>query len=235
MTGMLASVENLDEALVALEAAADIIDLKAPAFGALGALPVDQVRDIVAAIRGRRPVSATVGDLPMNPKIVRPAVEAMAATGVDYVKIGFFPGGDWNATLAALADATARGARLVAVLFGDRRPDWAVVETLADAGFHGVMLDTLDKSGGALTQVCPLENLRAFVAAAKRRRLLCGLAGSLRQADIPVLLELAPDYLGFRGALCRLARRTAALDRDAVRAVRACIPTPANSASIRSP
>jgi dihydroneopterin aldolase len=225
MTALLASVENLDEALCALDAGADIIDLKAPAQGALGALPVDAVRDIAAALRGRRPLSATVGDLPARPEIVRPAVEAMAATGVDYVKIGLFPGGDWDATLASLAPVAARGARLVAVLFGDQRPGRSPIEALSAAGFKGVMLDTADKSAGPLTRHCPLEYLRDFVAEARAYDLLSGLAGSLRQTDIPPLLDLRPDYLGFRGALCRRHERTAGLDREATQAIRACLPS----------
>ncbi|MGZ8193906.1 MAG: (5-formylfuran-3-yl)methyl phosphate synthase, partial [Methylobacter sp.] len=38
MTGMLASVNSVAEALLVLGANVDIIDLKQPAFGALGAL-----------------------------------------------------------------------------------------------------------------------------------------------------------------------------------------------------
>ena len=103
MTGMLASVNSLEEALLALSANVDIIDLKQPALGALGALETDLVKAIVNEINGRCPVSATIGDLPMQPEIVYQAVKAMAETGVDYVKIGFFPGGDWQGTIEKLA------------------------------------------------------------------------------------------------------------------------------------
>jgi uncharacterized protein (UPF0264 family) len=220
MTAMLASVANLDEALLVLEAGADIIDLKSPARGALGALPIEDVRAVVAALGGRKPVSATVGDLPMAPETVLQAAEAMAAQGVDYVKIGFFPGGDWLGVVQALAVLAARGARLVAVLFGDHRPDLAIVPLLAQAGFAGVMLDTQDKTRGSLPHCCETDYLREFVELAKEHALLTGLAGSLRPADIPPLLELRPDYLGFRGALCRNRERIAELDLEAVKAVR---------------
>lgn len=233
MTGMLASVRNLEEALLALAAGADIIDLKAPARGALGALPCGEVRRIVTRMRGRRPISATVGDLPMEPSAVRKAVATMAATGVDYIKIGFFPGGDWAETIRALAPLAVRGNRLVAVLFGDQNPDVRWIAELADAGFAGAMLDTMDKARGSLTRVCSLASLRDFVARAKAHGLLCGLAGSLRSCDIPPLLQLNPDYLGFRGALCQAHRRTAELDAEAVRAIRAVIaqdtPKPAHA------
>lgn len=224
MTRMLASVANLAEARYVLEAGADLIDLKNPAAGALGALPVEQVTDIVAALQGQRPLSATVGDLPMEPAQVAAAVKAMASTGVDYVKVGFFPAADWFPVIDALSPCAAQGIRLVAVLFGDCQPGISCVEALAEAGFHGVMLDTLDKRGGPLPQVCGLETLRDFVAEAKANGLLCGLAGSLRQADVPLLLNLHPDYLGFRGALCRHKERNAELDRDAVRSIRSLLP-----------
>lgn len=223
MTGMLASVQNLDEALLALAAGADIIDLKAPAAGSLGALSCEEIRRIVNQIQGRRPVSATIGDLPMDPALVREAAANMAATGVDYVKIGFFPGGDWPGTIQALAPLAARGIRLVVVLFGDRQPDARHAAELAEAGFAGAMLDTMDKQQGSLTQVCTIDFLRDFVVKVKAHGLLCGLAGSLRSSDIPPLLELKPDYLGFRGALCRRHLRTAELDADAIRTIRALI------------
>jgi uncharacterized protein (UPF0264 family) len=218
---MLASVENLVEAQSVLDIGVDIIDLKAPAAGALGALPVATVREIVTALGGRCPLSATIGDLPMQSALVLPAVAAMAATGVDYVKIGFFPGGDWAQTVTALHSVAAQGVRLVAVLFADQQPDLAYVGTLAEAGFTGVMLDTMDKRGGSLREVCALSVLRDFVAEAKAQGLLCGLAGSLRLTDIAPLLALQPDYLGFRGALCQQQQRTACLDQAAMRAVRA--------------
>ena len=54
--------------------------------------------------------------------------------------------------------------------------------------------------------------------------LFAGLAGALRADDVPALLALEPDYLGFRSALCNQARRTAGLDMAACRRIRACIP-----------
>jgi len=40
MTELLISVTNVDEAFMAMELGADIIDLKDPSMGALGALPI---------------------------------------------------------------------------------------------------------------------------------------------------------------------------------------------------
>ena len=164
---MLASVGTLEEAEQVLRAGADIIDLKAPAAGALGALATRDVEAIAQRISSQRPVSATIGDLPLIPSTVADAVAAMAATGVDFIKIGFFPGGDPRGSIAALKDSIANGARLVAVLFADQNPDLALIADLALGGFIGVMLDTKDKQQGSLRQVYPPDGLQSFVAKAK--------------------------------------------------------------------
>ena len=88
MTLFLASVRDEAEAETALLARADIIDLKDPAQGALGALDLDTTRRIVSVVAGRVPVSATIGDLPMHRSPIHHTVLQHAACGVDYVKFG---------------------------------------------------------------------------------------------------------------------------------------------------
>lgn len=221
MTGMLASVNSLQEARLALAMGVDIIDLKQPNQGALGALEIDLIKLIVADIAKACPVSATIGDLPMEPDSIFNAVEAMVNTGVDYVKIGFFPEGDWLATLQKLSTQAEiwrqhRHTGLIAVLFADTQPDLAILNTLTNHGFHGVMLDTMNKQKGSLSQHMTATAIAQFVNLAKHQQLLCGLAGSLKIEDIARLLPLQPDYLGFRGALCAKHDRTAALNKSAI-------------------
>ncbi|OJY56598.1 (5-formylfuran-3-yl)methyl phosphate synthase [Thiobacillus sp. 0-1251] len=219
MTGWLASVTDADEALLVLAAGADIVDAKNPRAGALGALPLDTVRAIVNAVGGQAPVSATVGDFPnMEPHAVARAVDMMGATGVDFVKIGLFPAPALQDCLAALAPLCSQH-RLVAVLFADRNPDIGLADRLAEYGFAGIMLDTLDKTAGGLLQHQPVARLARFVDHARQRGLISGLAGSLRATDIPILAPLGADYLGFRGALCRSHARTQSLDTEAMLAV----------------
>jgi uncharacterized protein (UPF0264 family) len=220
MTGMLASVNSIDEALLVLNAEVDIIDLKQPALGALGALEVADVKQIVAAIAGRCPVSATIGDLPMEPEVIFNAVQLMAETGVDYIKIGFFPGDDWLGTLKKLVGLTSQKQALIAVLFADAQPDLNIMATIKASGFVGVMLDTMDKQHGSLTQVLAAEQIVHFVSQAKELQLLCGLAGSLRLADISELIAYHPDYLGFRGALCQEHSRVGQLNQVAVQSIK---------------
>jgi uncharacterized protein (UPF0264 family) len=223
MTGMLASVNSLEEALLVLSADVDIIDLKQPAFGALGALDIATVKQIVAEIDGRCPVSATIGDLPVQPDPIFNAVKAMAETGVDFIKIGFFPGDDWQGTVKKLSVLTQQNLALIAVLFADTQPDFAIMSLLKEAGFAGVMLDTMDKKKGSLTQQMAKMEIAQFVKQAKALKLFCGLAGSLRLEDIPELMPYNADYLGFRGALCQGHDRVGWLNKQAVIQIRRAI------------
>ena len=221
MTAFLASVASLAEIEVAIAGGADIIDLKDPSEGALGAWPLASIREAVSQVDGRRPVSATVGNLPMDPARVPAAVTRTLDAGADFVKVGFFQDGDRPACIRALRRGAARSGRLVAVLFADLDPDPYLLPALADAGFMGVMLDTADKGGRSLREQLSGERLARFTAAARAEGLAIGLAGSLGLDDAPPLLALGPDFLGFRGALCGSAGRDGPLDPAAFTALRA--------------
>lgn len=217
MTKLLCSVTTCEEAQIALENGADIIDLKNPQQGALGALPLDLVQDVVQFVADRRPVSATIGDLPMQADLITDAVEKMAVTGVDLVKIGFFGNVGHAECIRALAPFATKGVPMVAVMFADGDPDFSLLPLLAQSGFHGVMLDTANKNGRRLGHSLHALALRDFVATSHALALFVGLAGSLSLTDIPDLVKIGPDYLGFRGALCSDSDRKQALDPDRMR------------------
>ncbi len=223
MTLFLASVRNAAEAEMAIGAGADIVDLKDPGQGALGALAPDTIATCVSLVAGRAPVSATIGDLPLQGETVRAAVLATAASGVDYVKLGLFPGGDAERCLNLLKTEAAR-IRLILVLFADALPDIDAIGLAARIGASGVMFDTLGKNAGSLPDHVSLATLAALVASAQAQGLIVGLAGSLKAKHVPSLLALAPDLLGFRGALCHGGDRTQPLDPLRLAAIRALIP-----------
>ena len=213
MSAFLASVRSVEEAKIALEYA-DIIDLKEPHNGALGALPLAGIENIVRFVDGRKLVSATVGDLPMQPEVIVRAVEATVATGVDIVKVGLF---EFDAAcIAALAPLIGRHVKLVAVLFADAQLQFDCIPLLAKAGLYGVMLDTAHKQGKSLCECLSLEQLEDFLTQAREYDLMTGLAGSLRAENIESLSALSPDYLGFRGALCGKNQRKSQLESSKV-------------------
>ena len=215
----LASVMTAAEADMTLHGGAGIIDCKDPASGALGALDAEAVRNIVAVIARRVPVSATIGDLPAEADAMVSAAAAMSATGVDIVKIGFFGDEDPRRAIVALGQENRPPIQLVAVLMADRNPDISLLPILADNGFAGAMLDTADKSAGRLTTVLSSDRLTEFVRVAAANGLSAGLAGSLQRCDIAGLERLGADVLGLRGALCT-SGRASGLDPKLLAAVR---------------
>ncbi|MBI1733391.1 MAG: (5-formylfuran-3-yl)methyl phosphate synthase [Gammaproteobacteria bacterium] len=219
MTGFLASVRSAAEARQVLPAGVDILDVKEPDAGALGAVSDATLRDIVACARGVVPVSATVGDLPMAPEQLGPAIERTWSAGVDIVKVGVFADAVRQPVLSLLDECSARGVRIVLVYFAEQWRGEADFIALSQAGIGGVMLDTRDKQAGSLTSRVSGEELNEFALRARQAELMAGLAGSLREADIPQLLALNPDYLGFRGALCGGAGRGAAIEVSAVQRI----------------
>jgi uncharacterized protein (UPF0264 family) len=234
VTGLLASAASEAEAALALEGGADIIDLKDPAAGALGALPLPEIRAAVRRVAARQTLSATIGDHVSDPVSAAAAVASTAAAGVDLVKVGFFAGSDHRAMAGALSVEAAKGTRVVAVLFADQDPDFSLVGRLAGCGFAGVMLDTADKAGGSLRRCFDDARLGRFVEAARRLGLLSGLAGSLGPGDVAPLIGLGPDYLGFRGALCGRGGRKGGIDPGRLREMAALFRAqrpPGNSAA----
>jgi len=224
MTRMLASVLSVEEAVLALEAGADLIDLKDPRRGALGALDARVAREIVAVVAHRCLLSATAGDFPaMQPRALVAAAQRAAGLGVHFVKVGFFGTPRDQQCMRALTPLAAQ-TRLVAVLFADLAPTLDCAQLLSEARFAGVMLDTARKDGAGLPALLSRTQLAHFVGRARASGLITGLAGKLRLADIEPLLGLGADYLGFRGALCAKHERSAALDPAALQAVRRAIP-----------
>lgn len=226
--GLLASVADLHEMGVARAGGADIVDLKQPAFGALGAWSQEALIAAVMLWNGwgkhRPALSATAGDQPMVPALLLAAAQRIADAGVPIVKVGLFASPHAGSCVEALAPLAAR-TRLIGVLFADEGPDFGLIPVLGRAGFAGVMIDTADKKAGPLTEHLDPLTLSQFVGEARRHGLMTGLAGSLRLDDIPALAAAGPDYLGFRGALCT-GGRTGSLDPVKLASARARLGLP---------
>jgi len=187
---MLASVSSPQEAEIAIAHGADIIDLRDPDRAFAGVSP-QIVRATVAAVAGRRPVSAVANDATLA------GVAAMTDAGVDYVEVAL--GGDKERirSLGALAPRV----KLLAVIFAGEGFDADLTAQIADAGFAGTLLHTPRQQRRVLLDVMDIPALANFIEAVHAKGLLAGFAGALEPPDIPRLLLLAPDILGC-GGLC---------------------------------
>ena len=128
MMKLLISVRSVGEARLVAAGGADFIDLKEPRDGALGGLPVDTIAAIARALRADAsplPISATIGDLGMGEiERIAAAVRAVAACGVDYVKVGIEAAPGAAEVLAMLARCDAV---VVPVFIADRGIDPALL------------------------------------------------------------------------------------------------------------
>ena len=223
MTRMLASVTDSAEADIALRLGADIIDLKDAANGAMAAVDAATAEAVAAQVAGRRELSATLGDPPYDPPALIETARAFAALKIDYLKAAV-DADTLEQCGEGLIAAIAGTARLVAVLFADEAPDLALLPKLKSLGFAGAMLDTRRKSAGRLLDHFDVNRLERFCSLCRAEGLTSGLAGSLEAPDVPRLLLVRPDVLGFRGALCRNHDRAAGLDPQCVSLIRDLVP-----------
>jgi len=215
LTLLLVSVRDVEEALLAVEGGADVVDVKNPEEGSLGAgFPwvISEVRRIVPA---HLPVSAAIGDFPHLPGSASLAALGALQAGADLVKVGL-KGSRKAEQALSLLRAVGRAVRefgrgeVVACAYGDFERagtlDPLLLPELArKAGIWGVMLDTALKDGRPLTSFLSREELREFSERARSLGLRVALAGSLGEEEIPRLAPLA-EVIGVRGAACPLGR-----------------------------
>jgi (5-formylfuran-3-yl)methyl phosphate synthase len=223
---LLVSVTDADEARIAVEAGVDIVDVKNPAEGSLGAPRpgvIGRVREIVPP---ECPVSAAIGDLPGLPGTAALAALGAARSGAAYVKVGLWGTSGTDeavAVLLAVREAVDRGATVVAAAYADAErvsgrplPPGEVVEAARRAGVGGCLLDTAVKDGRGLFEWLTLQALEALVGEGHAAGLEMALAGALRVEDLSLVRATGADIVGVRAAACRDGRRTAPLDAERI-------------------
>ena len=224
---LLISVVSEHEVGAAVAGHADIVDVKNPREGSLGANFPHVIRRVREMTPAEIPVSAAIGDVPNLPGMAALAAAGAAGCGVQYLKVGLLGPRDHDEAFALLSAVCRAGrdadsaVRIMATAYADAHttaslPVLELPAVAAEAGVDGCMIDTAAKAGGSLLTVLRTRGARGLRGALPRRRAALRpgrLAASLRH---PRLLELAPDIVGFRGAACSGGRRDGRLDRDAV-------------------
>lgn len=211
---LLVSVINPDEAQAAFEGDADVIDIKNPAEGALGAPLPGIIANICQNYKGKKPVSVALGEFPGKTGAAALAALGAAQFRPDYLKIAFCAEVTRSEIVATLQEirqgvrfVQPEGISLVAVVYADTLPRaaWTLrdfVTFVQEGGAQGCLIDTWEKKGTSLPQFLSGQQTGDFIAACHERRLFCGLAGSLKAEEIDSLLDLKPDLIGVRSAAC---------------------------------
>ena len=229
---LLVSVVDAGEAHVAAAAGADIVDVKNPAEGSLGAPSPAVIAEVRAAVPPELPVSAAIGDMPNLPGTAALAAVGAARSGAMFVKVGLWgvsTEDDAVRLLSAVRDAVP-GAVVVAAAYADARrvahapltPE-LLPRVAGAAGVEACLLDTAVKDGRGLLEWLSPDALAALVAEAHAAGLEVALAGALRAEELSLVRDTKADIAGVRSAACGDGMRSGPLDAARVRAlVAAC-------------
>jgi uncharacterized protein (UPF0264 family) len=228
---LLVSVVDDAEARLAVAGGVDVVDVKNPAEGSLGAPAPGVVARVRDALPAELPLSVAIGDLPSLPGTAALAALGAARSGAAYVKVGLWGTSTVDAAVAVLRaarDAVDGEAAVVAVTYADAArvpsrplPPRDLVTAAREAGVSGCLVDTSVKDGRGLLQWLDADALAGLVAEAHEAGLEIALAGELCAEELPAIRATGADVAGVRSAACAGGRRTAALDAARIASLRA--------------
>ena len=204
---------NEREAAEAIAGGADIIDVKNPQEGALGA----NFPWVIKRIREMAPkhiqVSCAVGEVPNLPGSISLAALGAASLGVDYIKVGL-RGLRTPKEVSYLLKNVNKAAKecnpkikVVAVGYADAdRIDSINPLLIPEIAFKTeldvAMIDTAIKDDKNIFTFLTAKQLEKFVDSAHNLGLEAALAGSLKKQDLLIVYSLGADVAGLRGAAC---------------------------------
>ncbi|MCD4843500.1 MAG: (5-formylfuran-3-yl)methyl phosphate synthase [Methanosarcinales archaeon] len=210
---LLVSPINLEEARSAMNGGADIIDVKNPKEGSLGANFPWVIKSVSDAVNSKVPISATIGDFNYKPGTASLAALGAAVSGADFIKVGLFDI-QTNEQALEMAQRVVKSVKnydsskkVVISGYADYKrinsiPVSELPPICKEAGADVVMMDTGVKDGRSTFEFMTNEELSDFTDAARENGLLSAIAGSINFDDIDALNQIDPDIIGIRGCVC---------------------------------
>ncbi len=223
---LLVSVVSAAEARRALDGGADIIDVKDPSEGALGAPSPSVLSEVVREVGAAAPISVALGDLPNLPHTAALAARGAALSGAGYVKAGLRGVCELDSAVAlmrAVADAVEPQTAVIAAAYADAdaldppalAPAW-LPELVKRAGISGALVDTFVKDGRGLYGWLSESDLAELIARTHEVGASFAVAGQLTRSQLR--RAAAADVVGVRSAVCHGGDRAGALDAELVAA-----------------
>ena len=224
-SGLLVSVRNIEEAELVLRQNVEVLDLKEPLAGALGAVSdrvIEQVQRLVKRFAPeRRPkLSFALGELvdwdfQRWPCLLdRFALDQIA--GFSYVKIGLAgtqQWNDWPFVWSELFAGLPDNIQPVVVGYLDRFPSSTLsngccppIEQLIKFAKEQpqvsmLLLDTHDKQDDLFASIGD-QRLHDVIAMAADAKLATAVAGSVKIDMLPRVIQAGASLVGVRGAVC---------------------------------
>jgi (5-formylfuran-3-yl)methyl phosphate synthase len=244
--GLLVSVRSAAEALAALAGGADVIDVKEPNHGSLGAADDETIAAVVRTVAGRAIVTAALGELVDLVGWSNGACPRALVEGVSLFKIGLARCRelhDWqtrwqHAVETPVTASTNANAQAVAVVYAD----WRTAQSpsphhVFDAAIRlrcpALLIDTWDKSAGTLFDHWPAAELQTFSSDVRSRGMSVVLAGSLTGQNIIAAARLRPELIAVRTAACDTGRAGTVSEKK-VRELKNAITTSMRSMAVKA-
>jgi hypothetical protein len=234
---VLVSPKDVEEAKAVIRGNADIIDVKNPQEGSLGAnFPwvIASIKELVEKeSQGKKQVSAAIGDFDYKPGTAALAALGAASAGAEYIKVGLFKIKTSREAIDVLRGVVKAvkdfepTKKVVAAFYSDyKRVDsispFEIAEIGSEVDIDVAMVDTGIKDGRSTLEFLNNKELTRFISESRALGLETALAGSLTFADLPAIKEINPDIIGVRGMVCggnRADRVRAELVRELKRMV----------------
>jgi len=229
---LLVSVQNTIECINAVEGKADIIDIKNPHEGALGACTPKTIKEIVQISHSFNLLcSAAIGNV-QEPGNASLAALGAAVCGVDYIKVGLLTedisiaGAIMKNVVKEIRNyknSNLENIKIVAVGYADwQRANTFPVEELYNIGLASncdvLMIDTFIKDGKNLFDFLKEKEISNFAKTSKELNFEVAVAGSLRNKEISTLKSIKEiEVIGVRGAACKNFDRKEEIDKNRVK------------------
>lgn len=226
---LLISPINQEEAIESIEGGADIVDVKNPKEGSLGANFPWVIKEIKKLTPDDKLLSATLGDVPYKPGTVSLAAMGALVSGADYIKVGLYGTQNYDEALEVMKNVNKtvkdNSDKAIVVAAGYADADrvgavspWEIPKIAKNSGADIAMLDTAVKDGKTLFDYLDIDDLAKFTKEAKDLGLKVALAGSVKKDQLKPLYDIGCDIVGIRGAVCVGGdRNTGRINRDAVK------------------
>lgn len=236
---LLVSVRDRTEAITAISAGVELLDVKDPGRGALGMATTDTLVAIssllaTVPVENRPLFSVACGELLDWAAAAGASDKAEALPQLeippDVVKFGaagLISGraAEWSSLLAAVDRLVGKpGESLPArVLVAYAEEEAVGAPTLEEAfsavvdyGWDGLLVDTAQKRGGRLFDLQSVERLRQIRQRCGRAGVLFALAGRLVPDDLERIVAVGADIVGVRSAVCTNEDRSQIISRDRI-------------------
>ncbi len=208
-TGLLVSIRSVREAMQLVGVGVDVLDLKEPERGPLGACD-PQIWNSCASL----PSFNGVWSVALGESVGAIERASQVPQGIRYAKVG--PSGVdntrnladlWNRVGRALLPAT----ELVGVGYADYvkagsiEPE-QVLELATQIGLSTLLIDTYDKASLGTVEELGSERLERLCGSARLAGISLVIAGKLQLQDLHFMMRWGVSRVGVRGAVCHQSR-----------------------------